>query len=246
MRIYNYKFEKKDARDEKLKFSGPKIPLPTKYMCENLPPVLDQGSLGSCTANAASNALRFCLKHENDFQPSRLFIYYFSRLIEHTVEEDSGACIRDVMKAIARYGSCSSKDWPYDIAKFKQKPPQQCVDLAKKHKDFKYLKISQTETDLKTALVKQFPIICGVVVYSSFESEEALKTGHIPMPDLETETVLGGHCILLVGYDDEKREFKFQNSWGCNVGDNGFFYLPYDFVLNPNLTNDFWVITQFS
>ena len=82
------------------------------------------------------------------------------------------------------------------------------------------------------------------MVYESFESDLSMKTGNIPLPK-KNERCFGGHCILLMGYDDNLRQFKFQNSWGTNVGVKGYFTLPYEYILNPNLSNDFWAITFF-
>lgn len=78
-------------------------------------------------------------------------------------------------------------------------------------------------------------------VYESFQSDESMSTGNIPMPNTYTEELLGGHCILLCGYCDETKLFTFQNSWG-NVGDKGFFTLPYEYVLSKSLSSDFWII----
>src|SRR5882672_7429720 len=89
------------------------------------PPVYDQGQLGSCTGNAIAGAIEFGrLKQKvSDFVPSRLFIYYNERVVEHTVNSDSGAQIRDGMKVVAKQGAPPESDWPYDISKFADKPP---------------------------------------------------------------------------------------------------------------------------
>jgi len=250
---YNYKFENKDVRDFKFKkFSKTIMNLPKTFDLCNLPNVLNQESLGSCTANAASNALRYCLKKEKqkknilEFQPSRLYIYYFSRLIENTICEDSGVVIRNVMKAISKYGACSSDDWPYDISKFTYKPSNNCIKQGKDHiKGFTYLSVNQTEQDLKSTLFKGYPIICGVQVFESFESETSLKTGNIPLPK-NGEEVYGGHCILITGYDDNLKLFKFQNSWGENVGNKGYFTIPYEYILDSLKASDFWTILFFN
>ena len=57
------------------------------------PPVYDQGQLGSCTSNAIAGAIEFNqIKAGNTapFIPSRLFVYYNERKIEHTVKSDGG------------------------------------------------------------------------------------------------------------------------------------------------------------
>src|ERR1700683_3381323 len=78
--------------------------LPTKVdMRDRCPAVYDQGQLGSCTANAIGGAIEFDLIKEKApvFVPSRLFIYYNERVIEGTVDSDSGAQIRDGIKSVA-------------------------------------------------------------------------------------------------------------------------------------------------
>src|SRR3954454_19702763 len=91
------------------------------------PPVVDQGELGSCTANAIAVALQFDQmkqKLADVFLPSRLFIYYNERVMEGTVNEDAGAMIRDGIKSVSKEGAPHEKLWPYVIAKFKTKPTE--------------------------------------------------------------------------------------------------------------------------
>jgi len=248
---YNYTFEKKDNRDFKFKnLSKPLLNIPLYFNISNLPDVLNQGSLGSCTAQAVSNALRHCLKKEKpqypeiiDFQPSRLYIYYYSRFLANTVNEDSGAVIRDVMKAISKYGACSSEYWPYIISKFTIKPPAICLKKGRDHiKGLIYLYLNQNEKELKSAIFKGYPIICGIKIFESFESEESLSTGDVQMPNGQ---FFGGHCILLVGYNDLTKRFTFQNSWGIDVGNKGYFTIPYEYILNSDYASDFWTIEFF-
>jgi len=92
---------------------------------KNCPPVYDQGSLGSCTANALAAAFQFEQKKQSipNFIPSRLFIYYNERVLIHTEQSDSGAFIRDGIKTMNTDGVCNEKDWPYIIPQFTVKPP---------------------------------------------------------------------------------------------------------------------------
>ena len=213
------------------------------------PPVLDQGSLGSCALNASSNSLRYLLGKEKQtiFQPSRLFLYYNTRvLIEGSpTDEDTGVCIKDVCKSLVKYHACDEKIWPYQIDEFSIKPSQSAYKNANLHKQLKYSYVVQTLNNIKSVLYSNCTILIGVQVYESFEAPETIKSGIVPMPNPSTEQLLGGHALHLVGWDDTKKLFKVQNSWGTSVGDKGFFYLPYDYVLSPRFANDFWTLQFF-
>ncbi len=67
----------------------------------------------------------------------------------------------------------------------------------------------------------------------------------MPLPQPQ-EAMLGGHAIAIVGYDDSKQMFTFQNSWGSSWGDKGFGYLPYSYLTNPQLSSDFWTVRMVS
>lgn len=250
--VYNYKRQQQDERDLLYHFEVPHFhsELPKHVDLRDtglMPPVLDQGRLGSCTANATSNALRYCLKKEKEveFEPSRLYMYYYTRLMEGNPTEDTGCTIRDAMKEVHTYGVCKEVTWPYNISKFAMRPSNKATREAKLHTGVKYLAVRQNLNSIKQVLANGLPIVFGVDVYESFQSEEAFRTGNIPMPDTYREELLGGHAILMMGYDDEKRLFYFENSWGKAVGLDGYFTIPYDYVLDSTLASDFWVITTF-
>jgi C1A family cysteine protease len=82
-----------------------------------------------------------------------------------------------------------------------------------------------------------------MMVYSSMESEEVSKSGRVPMPQ-PNEECLGGHAVLMVGFDDKKKTVLVRNSWGDKWGMGGYFTLPYDYITNPHLTSDFWVLSK--
>ena len=135
-----------DARD--YMYSAPeailsKMPKKVDLRGSNMPPVYDQGSLGSCTANAIGAAFEFGQVKQGmkDFMPSRLFIYYNERAMEGTIDTDSGAMIRDGMKSVAKVGVCTEVTWPYDIPKFTEKPPTKAYTEAKKHQALVYRRV---------------------------------------------------------------------------------------------------------
>ncbi len=219
--------------------------LPSKVdLRPKCPPVYDQGQLGSCTANAIGAALEFeqIKQGEKEFAPSRLFIYYNERAMEHTVNEDAGAMIRDGIKSVANLGAPpEDPDWPYVISKFKTKPPKKAYTDGLKYQAILYQRLTQQADQLKGCLASGYPFVFGISVYESFESQAVAKTGRVPMPK-STEKNLGGHAIMAVGYDDSQKRFIIRNSWGTDWGMKGYFTLPYDYVLDENLADDFWTI----
>lgn len=207
------------------------------------PPVYDQGQLGSCTANAIAGALEFDqLKQQlQDYIPSRLFIYYNERVIEGTVNSDSGAMIRDGMKSVATQGACPEKMWPYDLTQFAVQPLAGCYQEALQHKAIVYQSVPRDLTQMKGCLASGYPFVLGFTVYQSFESQQVTQTGHVPMPK-HHEKVLGGHAVLAVGYDDANQWFIMRNSWGTNWGMQGYFTMPYAYLTHQKLSSDFWTV----
>lgn len=244
-RKYELKPQDKDSRDYKLKLTFEKE-VPKKIDLRPIcPPVFDQGSLGSCSANAGVSA-RMMLSNIR-VPLSRLYLYYKERELEGTTKEDSGATMRAVCKALQKYGTCKEICWPYRIEKYAKRPCCIANLAAKKYKICSY-KCFDTDEDTDDIMqIKQYlfathrPVLIGVQVYDSFESNFTTETGFIPIPDTTKEALLGGHAILVVGFDDNIQSFIIMNSWGKDWGDNGFGYLPYDFV-TLKFAFDFWVI----
>jgi len=219
--------------------------LPTKEdLTPNCPPVYDQGQLGSCTANAIGAAIEFeqMKQKSKAFVPSRLFIYYNERALEGTINSDSGAQIRDGMKVVAKQGAPpEDPDWPYDITKFKDKPSPKAYQDAAKHQVMQYQRVSRTLNQYKACLAAGYPFVFGFTVYDSFESAQVAHTGVLNMPQ-PGEQVAGGHAVMAVGYDDRTQRFIIRNSWGDSWGMKGYFTMPYQYLMEPNLSDDFWTI----
>jgi C1A family cysteine protease len=212
-----------------------------------MPPVYDQGQLGSCTANSIGAILEFNeLKQAepNAATPSRLFIYYNERAMEGTVSQDSGAEIRDGIKSVAQLGAPPETSWPYVITKFAKKPPARAYRSALKHQAIQYARVPQTEMGIQNVLAAGYPISFGFTVYDSFENDVG-PDGIVPMPQPD-ETVMGGHAVVAIGYKHIKRQLYFEcrNSWGTSWGDAGYFWMPASYVTSSSLAQDFWVIEQ--
>ncbi|HTY62531.1 MAG TPA: C1 family peptidase [Acidobacteriota bacterium] len=205
-------------------------------------PMENQGRLGSCTANALVGMLEYLeVVHGIPFVDlSRLFVYYNERVIEHSVNEDSGAMLRDGIKTLVKQGVCLEKNWPYKIAKFADKPPAPCYREALNYQALSYQRIL-TVNEMRACLAEGFPFVFGFAVYESFESEEVARTGIVPMPT-STERQLGGHAVLAVGYCDANQRFIVRNSWGKDWGLQGYFMMPYAYLADRYLSDDFWTV----
>jgi C1A family cysteine protease len=57
-----------------------------------------------------------------------------------------------------------------------------------------------------------------------------------------SESLVGGHAVCAVGYDDKAKRILVRNSWGPKWGQGGYFTMPYDYVADRNLSDDFWTI----
>jgi C1A family cysteine protease len=184
-------------------------------------------------------------------QVSRLFEYYATRKIEGTVSEDSGATIRDTIKAGAQYGVADEAAWPYNIAQFAVNPPASIWTAAAGHKIVSYHSITDGDiTTMKAAIAAGSPVGYGFQVYDYFLSQAMATKGFLPLPT-SSESLQGGHAQVLVGYDDnmvnpfdstDKGAFLVRNSWGSAWGLQGYYYVTYKYIKNTSLCSDFWVV----
>ena len=239
---FGWKPSKPDFRDKLYKVTR-RVALPASVdLRAGMPEVYDQGQLGSCTANAAAAVLAFDLARQKlpIVVPSRLFVYYQERVIENTVNQDSGAELRDAAKVLNKFGACDERYMPYLVSKFKQAPSALAIGDAAMRKIKTYSAIDNTSLyDLHACLASGFPFMFGFTVYDSFESDKVATTGFVPMPK-KSESVLGGHAVVGCGYDAKKKRILVRNSWGTGWGIGGYAWFPDAYLTNPNLASDFW------
>jgi C1A family cysteine protease len=243
-----YKPDLPDFRDYRLRDAIPINPASWKKETHNVlkdSVIRNQGNSNSCTGFAWAGLLQ--LVHKS-LDSSELFIYWCERVLEKDTKNDSGAEIRDGAKTIVKWGAAPRQLWPFSIDRIKTQPPKTVYNEASRHLINKYYRLESPD-EIMQNLSNGYGMVAGVAVYESFDSQEAANTGVIPMPK-KTEQLFGGHAIVILDYappqvyglTGDKPVFLFRNSWGARWGRHGYGILPYDFVMNPNLSCDMWTI----
>jgi C1A family cysteine protease len=238
------------------------LPIPTsKDLRPWFSPIENQGNLGSCTANAGVGLLEY---YENRafgkfIDESRLFLYKVTRDLLGWIG-DTGAFVRTTMKAMTLFGVPPEEYWPYVVSKFDIEPSAFLYAFAQNYQAISYYRLDSPGVTRPVLLQKikmninlGLPPMFGFTVYNSYT--QAAASGKIPYP-VPTDRVVGGHAIVTAGYDDNmkikntnsggqetKGALLIRNSWGVSWGDNGYGWLPYDYILN-GLAIDWWSLLK--
>jgi C1A family cysteine protease len=262
MRTFGWLRDKPDHRDYKYalqhEFMLPQLTLPKSVdLRSQMSKIEDQGQLGSCVAHATCGALEYLelqtiksnviapINFGSDFQDlSRLFIYYNARALDGTTKHDYGTTVRSAIKAIRSVGVCREALWPYYPQSVFTSPTSTAFSEAKNHKVLYGYRINnQNLVEMKQCLANGFPFIFGFSVYDSFMSHDTARTGIVSLPS-KSEDTIGGHAVCCVGYDDTTHSFLIRNSWGADWGIQGYCWMPYLYLTNPDLAADFWTLRK--
>ena len=245
-KLGGYRPEKQNSQDKKYSANRDR-PLPSKVDLRSyMTPVENQGSSNSCTANAVAGAYEYLanrlLGQSKDV--SRLFIYYNARELDGDSSQDEGTYLKSCVKVLRRYGACSENTWSFDLNQILEQPHKRAY---KEAANFVVEEAARVDVDLHTmqsCLADGYPFAFGLQLFASFQ--QAGSNGLVPMPDPDNEKHDGGHAMLCVGYSDPDRVFIVRNSWGEEWGEQGYCYIPYDYMTKPDLNHDCWTIRQVS
>jgi C1A family cysteine protease len=203
--------------------------------------VKDQGQLGACTAFAGTGMREFIARKYQDSQAvfSPLFLYYKEREFDGDLGQgDTGSEGRTSVHVMNQVGVCLETTDPYDIADFERAPTDAQVAEALNYRSGAYHRIATVE-DMKSCLASGYVFVVGFTVYASFESLTAEQPFY--RPDKNNESILGGHEVLFIGYDESKQAFKVRNSWGAGWCQSGDFWFPYDAANDSDILMDAWI-----
>jgi len=181
---------------------------------------------------------------------SRLFIYYNGQMIDQRSLEvtDDGASKQNTVLGMRKFGICEERIWPYDERLLNKEPPPHVYDAASRVTVIP-LKVPRNLVAMKTCLANQVPFLIGIKLLSSATSEAKRNNGYITMPNPASSNVAttGTHAVLITGYNDRTGHFLVRNSWGRDWGIDGYFYIPYEYLLEKRLINyvdGLWAITD--
>ena len=207
--------------------------------------VKDQGQLGSCSAFPIAAVYEFAAKYnEKKVDISELFIYYNSRKRSGHEDSDSGSTLIDSIRAVREFGACYTSTYPYNIENFTIEPTKEAYDEAKHQVVDKAVRVKIDEKDFKHAVYNGYPVIFGLKIYESFYPKNNRGLVPYPSPNENLDKNHGHHAMLIVGYNDDEKLFKVRNSWGTQFGDNGYCYIPYDYLTNPDYCTEAFIITE--
>lgn len=216
-------------------------------------PIRNQGSQGSCLAHTIASLFEYTIFKDTKKQIdlSEAFLYYNARKLDSesdiSTEEDTGARYRPAMDSLVKYGIAQEKFCPYNENCYTQEPSRQAYEDAATRKLALAMNVNRTIVDIKSAISEGYPV---AVSFSLMESFFQASDGYIPMPTSEeieqdkADNKHSHHAMVIVGYDDKMRHFILRNSWGTNWGQDGYCYVPYEYVEDKRLCNFCCIITQ--
>ncbi len=226
-------------------------------------PVEDQQDIGSCTAHAGVGLVEYFERRAfgRHLDASRLFLYKVTRNLLHW-SGDTGAYLRSTMAALTLFGVPPEEYYPYETAKYEEEPSAFCYAFAQSFQAISYYRLDPLGTSrpdllrrIKAYLGYGLPSMFGFTVYQSYTQATSGNQGAIPYPG-PGDRVVGGHAVVAVGYDDNRRirhaapgaeetvgALLIRNSWGTSWGDGGYGWLPYRYVLD-GLAVDWWSLMR--
>lgn len=193
-----------------------------------LPQPGDQGQQASCVGWAVAYAMKTYQEgverrwplDQPSAQFSPAFIY---NQIRRSQDCGGGTFLPDALNLVQRAGAAPLSDFPYT--------PQACtaVPSAAVRRSARHFAIADwRRVDTRDQLEVKSYVAAGIPVMIGMRVDEPFMRLRGPVTYTQYSGVaLGGHALLVVGYDDSRAAFRVINSWGTGWGDGGFGWISY-------------------
>lgn len=224
-------------------FSGDALPARVDLSAD-FPPPGNQGAQSSCVAWATAYALRSYQAHirsraslvtgDGQIDSARVFSPAF---IYNQINNgrDAGSLFSDALRLMQTRGVAPLQYMPYSSHDYTTLPSETALSVAANYRIefWKQINVNQL-VEIKSQLNAGYPVIIGAMVDEGFQDGgKGFVWDHV------SGKQLGGHAMLIVGYDDDRNAFRVLNSWGTGWGDNGYYWLDYGFF--PRVVSEAFV-----
>lgn len=245
--------------------------VPTEGLCipesrdlrKGFRPIQNQGAQGSCLAHALAAIFEYAIKlsSSNELDLSEAFLYYNAREMDTigdvSTNTDTGSRVKPAVQSLMKYGLAQEEFCRYNDEDFTTKPSDEAYADAANRKLIKAMNVNRSTEAIKAALSEGYPVAISLALCKSFGS--AYQDGYVPMPsqeeieerfappspsDNEPNEKHSSHAMVVVGYSDKLRRFIIRNSWGDDWGDQGYCYVPYDYIDHPDLCQNATIFTE--
>ncbi len=210
-----------------------------------LPPVGNQGSQGSCVAWATAYYTKTYMEaKEHGWDPVQL-AHQFSPAYMYNqgrVNTDGGMVFSDATEILTHLGCATLDQMPYDQSDYTTLPSENAYKEAMSYRIGQTTYVDMTQagalTALKQWLNKGNVAFAGIFVYQNFYNISSYNYNYC-LADA-TSSGNGAHATTIIGYDDAHvtddgtGAFRCVNSWGTGWGDQGYYWLSYQAVTDPN------------
>lgn len=211
-------------------------------------PVRDQHSLNAASAFAGVALHEYFAARLLDkcSEGSALFAFKMAQTLQG-VRENIGVGLRNVLKAIRRFGLPDEHYYPSTMDHLSAEIPGFLFSFRSCEYSPSYIRLDDRSVDsaitlkrVKRFLAAGFPCVCGFPIPKSVDDSGTISFRST------SDGVRGGQAVVVVGYDDEylpdhSGALLVRNSWGTAWGNHGYGWLPYAFVLDQ-LAVDFWTL----
>ncbi len=192
----------------------------------------DQGQQGSCVAwgtTYAGRSIDWFVTNGSVQYPYTYTTDIFSPAYVYNQVKisncASGSYVISGLNLLESQGVCTWSEMPYNPSDCSLMPSAIQKQEAASYKISSYGKVTINTNTIKTFLYENKPVIVAGPVNTAFEN-----LGNGQVLGKFSGRSLGGHCYCLVGYDDSKNAFKFQNSWGTSWGSAGYGWISYTYI----------------